>query len=330
MFFTLRPSIDNNTHSIIDNSENFISIEVSEPSQLYRYLDLCSDLSNNNNNNNNSDFHDIPENFFIKDEINLFKNYRNFSGMIRNAYFGQMNSNSTKIDLFALYLKGQKILYLESKTYCEQYLYSLMLPTIFISSLCTVLSLALKTFDNAPIIISSLTAFNSFLLALVTYLKLDAKAESHRTTAYQFDKLQNEAEFLSGQVFLIGETDKTIPFITNLEKKVSDIKDTNQFVIPEIIRRRYSNLYSLNIFSLMKQYKTELTILQTELMLLYKEIENKLPDIPKKLLSKRDEILKRIISYRNVSITISKEIYEDINKFESYKNSYNYCMCLRT
>jgi hypothetical protein len=327
MFFTLRPSIDNNAHSIIDNSENFISIEVSEPSQLYRYLELCSDLSNNNNN---SDFHDIPENFFIKDEINLFKHYRNFSSMIRNAYFGQMNSNSTKIDLFALYLKGQKILYLESKTYCEQYLYSLMLPTIFVSSLCTVLSLALKTFDNAPIIISSLTAFNSFLLALVTYLKLDAKAESHRTTAYQFDKLQNEAEFLSGQVFLIGETDKTIPFITNLEKKVSDIKDTNQFVIPEIIRRRYSNLYSLNIFSLMKQYKTELTILQTELMLLYKEIENKLPDIPKKLLSKRDEILKRIISYRNVSITISKEIYEDINKFESYKNSYNYCMCLRT
>jgi len=80
----------------------------------------------------------------------------------------------------------------------------------------------------------------------------------------------------------------------------------------------------------MKQYKTELTILQTELMLLYKEIERKLPDVPKKLLSNRDDILKKIISYRNVSITISKEIYEDIQKFESNKNSCNYCMCLRT
>jgi len=327
MFFTLRPSIDNNIPVNIDNSENFISIEVSEPSNLYRYIqDYEQDISQNNV----SDFIDIPDNFFMKDELNLFKNYRGFSSMIRSAYFGEINSNSTKIDLFALYLKGQKILYLESKTYCEQYLYSLMLPTIFISSLCTVLSLALKTFDNAPIIISSLTAFNSFLLALVTYLKLDAKAESHRTTAYQFDKLQNEAEFISGQVFLLGDISKTIPFISGLEKKVSDIKDTNQFVIPEIIRRKYANLYSLNIFSLMKQYKTELTILQTELMLLLKEMERLLPDIPKKLLLKRDEILKKIISYRNVAITISKEIYEDINKFESYKNSYNYCMCLRT
>ena len=328
MFFNLRPTIDN-SQITTDNSENFISIDVSDPSQLYRYI-----TTNTNANVNvdicNNDFHETPDNFFMKDEMNLFKNYRNFSDTIRNAYFGQINSSSTKIDLFALFLKGQKILHLESKTYCEQYLYSLMLPTIFISSLCTVLSLALKTFDNSPIIISSLTAFYSFLLALVTYLKLDAKAESHRTTAYQFDKLQTEAEFLSGEVFLLGDTEKIIPFITSLEKKVSDIKDTNQFVIPEIIRRRYSNIYSLNIFSLMKQYKTELTILQTELMLLYKDIERELPDVPKKLLSKRDEILKKIISYRNVSITISKEIYQDINKFESKQNSCNFCMCLRT
>jgi hypothetical protein len=324
MFFNLRPTIDN-VQLTTDNSENFISIDVSDPSQLYRYITTNIDIDICNN-----DFNETPDNFFMKDEMNLFKNYRNFSDTIRNAYFGQINSSSTKIDLFALFLKGQKILHLESKTYCEQYLYSLMLPTIFISSLCTVLSLALKTFDNSPIIISSLTAFNSFLLALVTYLKLDAKAESHRTTAYQFDKLQTEAEFLSGQVFLLGDTEKTMPFITSLEKKVSDIKDTNQFVIPEIIRRRYSNIYSLNIFSLMKQYKTELTILQTELMLLYKEIERELPDVPKRLLSKRDEILKKIISYRNVSITISKEIYEDIQKFESNQNAWNCCMCLRT
>ena len=69
MFFTLRPTI-NNTQTNTDNSENFISIEVAEPSQLYRYIstDIC-----------NNDFDEIPDNFFMKDELNLFKNYREFS-----------------------------------------------------------------------------------------------------------------------------------------------------------------------------------------------------------------------------------------------------------
>ena len=66
------------------------------------------------------------------------------SDMIFNQYV-QMNSDeklSNSLDILAIFLKSEKILYTEAKTYCEQQLNFLMLPAIFISALTTVLSMA--------------------------------------------------------------------------------------------------------------------------------------------------------------------------------------------
>lgn len=123
---------------------------------------------------------------------------------IEEMYTQEETVLSTSLDILALYLKSQKILYIEAKVYCEQQLNYLMLPAILISALCTVLSLGLATNPSGPVIISSLTACNSFLLSLISYLKLDAKAEAHKTSAYQFDKLQSITEFNSGKVMFFN------------------------------------------------------------------------------------------------------------------------------
>jgi hypothetical protein len=218
----------------------------------------------------------------IKDISKLplnIQDYYTTSDSIARIYMGQMTYYSITLDLIALYLKGQKLLYVESKTFCEQLLYLLMLPAIFISAVCTILSVGLQNYKYGPIIVSSFTGFNSFILGVITYLKLDAKSEAHKTTAYQFDKLQTQCEFFSGKTLMLQDakvTEKVKEFVESLEKKVAEIKDVNQFIIPEAVRYRYSKIYAYNVFADMKKYKTIRLLATQTLININKEIEKRI------------------------------------------------------
>jgi hypothetical protein len=200
-----------------------------------------------------------PNNETILD-IKSISNYNRYSQGIESTYnVGTMTYHSMALDLVAIYLKGQKLLYTESKTYCEMILYALMLPTIFISTLCTVINVPLKSESYGSVIVSSLNGINSLLLSVITYLKLDAKAEAHKAAAYQFEKLQTSCEFYSGKTSMLPDDnieESVNLFIDSIETKVREIKETNQFVIPQSIRYRYNDIYSYNVFVVMKEYKT--------------------------------------------------------------------------
>ena len=180
--------------------------------------------------------------------------YKEVDKIMTDSYNFKHSNNSTICDIMAMYLKGQKILYTESKTVCEQRLNYLMLPAIFITSICTILSLVIKDYQYGPTIVSSLNGFNVFLLALINYLKLDAKAEAHRTAAYKFDKLQSYMEFNSGRMlFDTAASNRLVEVIQKIENDVREIKETNQFILPEVIRYEYPKLYSINVFSEVKK-----------------------------------------------------------------------------
>ena len=93
------------------------------------------------------------------------------------------------MDILASYVRGQKTLYMEAKYYSNTRLNFLMLPAIFLSSLAAVISISLNTFFFGQYVTSGLNAFISFLLAVVSYMKLDAQAEAHKISAHQYDKL---------------------------------------------------------------------------------------------------------------------------------------------
>jgi hypothetical protein len=215
----------------------------------------------------------------VKSEIPIedISDFQKYYRGIKSAYHGEVSYESITLDLVAIYLKGQKLLYIESKTFCEQCLYHLMLPAIFISAVCTVISVALRDYTWGNILVASLTGLNSFILSVVTYLKLDAKSEAHRTASYQFDKLQTECEFHSGRALLVKDhnssaEDSISTFVKNIEKKVIEIKDVNQFVIPELIRHRYSTIYGTNVFSIVKKYKTDRMVQAQRLIVINKKL----------------------------------------------------------
>ena len=75
--------------------------------------------------------------------------------------------NSSAMDILASYVKGQKLLYMESKYHCERKLNTLQFPAIFLSSLTSVLAGALENVTYGNIVLSAISATIAFLLAVV-------------------------------------------------------------------------------------------------------------------------------------------------------------------
>lgn len=205
----------------------------------------------------------------------VFK-FREIDNEIQRTYNLATANNSTILDIIAVYLKGQKILYTEAKTLCEQRLNKLMLPAIFNTAVCTILSLVLKDWEHGATIVSVLNGINAFILALINYLKLDAKAEAHRTAAYKFDKLQSRLEFNSGKELFAPEDNSgtnIIELIRQAEKDIQEIKETNQFILPENIRYLFPKLHNTNVFAEVKKIQNREMLVTNRIKVLMNERE---------------------------------------------------------
>ena len=79
------------------------------------------------------------------------------------------SSTSSSLDVLASYIKGQKIIYMEARYHTATLLNRLMLPTIFLSALCSVLSQGLNSDQYDKLIISSINAIIACILSIINY-----------------------------------------------------------------------------------------------------------------------------------------------------------------
>ena len=199
-----------------------------------------------------------------------------------------------------------------------------MLPCIFLSTICSVLTSFQYNNSHMILLVSSLNGLVAFLLAIINYLKLDASAEAHKISAYQYSKLKNYIELSSGEILLFQK-----PIITNrnfineqiclwdknnielfddqkelnikriekrkqlqeektqienkiieslqnkiieIKKKLKNIEDNNNFILPKHINNQYSNICNINVFSYIKGVENYKLVLLSELRNIKNEI----------------------------------------------------------
>ena len=268
---------------------------------------------------------------FIDVEREVDKNYLNMS-----------HKYSSSLDILASYIKGQKIIYMESKNHCEKQLNWLMLPSILLTALATVLA----GIGGNELILACVNAFIGFLLALVNYLKLDAAQEAHKISSRQYDKLQSGVEFTSGSILLfqnkLQQNDEESALeqegnlrdnLRDVEKKIAEIKETNQFLVPYAVRRDFPVMFNINVFSLIKKIEdhrkktiTSLKNVKNEIAFIQFVQERQDYDLDESYKSKlvelfnlKRDLIKEILVLQSAYSMIDSMFLQEIKNSEVYK-----------
>ena len=236
------------TNSDADGNKNKNNDDISDDDD-----DICGDVGDGISSDASGNITDASGNLVMKFKKYTYKEVENH---INDNYFDDNEYYSSALDIIATFLRGQKLIYMESKSYCETRLNLLMMPSILLSTAATVLAAVIKDYYWGAYLLAGINGIIAFLLAIVNYLKLDAASEAHKTSSHQYDKLQTTVEFMSGKTLLFSyDPSKNIisEKLTDIENKIGDIKGTNQFIIPKKIRTMYPIVYNTNVFLIIKK-----------------------------------------------------------------------------
>jgi hypothetical protein len=210
--------------------------------------------------------------------------YKDTVHMIDKYYERTLENNfSNEIDILTTYLKGQKHLYIQAKHFTQWKLNCLMFPTLTLTAFITIVSPFIECSSWSTGFISSINAIIALFITTINYLKLESHIEIYMQRANHFDKLETTLEFANNKLsFLQNEKDKTklvLLKIKEVEKKISEMKDSAIVFIPDEIKLLFPIVCNINIFAFIKKMEFH----KKNLVLKFKDIKNEIRFIHYKL-----------------------------------------------
>ena len=144
-----------------------------------------------------------------------------------------------------------------------------------------------------------------------------------------YDKLGAVCEFNSGKIMFFkpeqradgtNETrDKIMKLVEDVEDKITEIKDTNKFILPEVVRFRYKNLISQNLFSTVKRLQINDLVLKTELKSLLNKVDRLREQVDSGVTAKNEDLEEAIDAKEKKIIEIIQLRKEYIKLNDEFK-----------
>ena len=186
------------------------------------------------------------------------------------------NKYSSEIDILSTYINGQKNLYIQSKYITQYKLNLLTFPSIFVTAAVTIIAPFIECNVWSAGVISALNALLLLFISLINYLKYETSIEAYIQYAKQYDKIGSSLEMANNKLlFIKNDSNKNLLVLNKIgeiEKKIGEIKDTNNSLIPEEIKRLFPVICNINIFSFIKKIESNKKILINKL----KDIKNEI------------------------------------------------------
>jgi hypothetical protein len=190
-----------------------------------------------------------------------------------------------------------------------------MIPSLIGTAIITIFAPIIQSYSWSGAFISGLNTAVALAISIVHYLKLETYINTYNQLCSQYDRMEHALDFASNKLtFIENEQEKNdlvLLKMSEIEKKINDMKDTSIIIIPNEIKRIFPVICNVNIFSFIKRVE----VYKKNLMLKFKDIKNEMSYIEYKGESNIDKHKTRLQYLYQIKNKIKDEIMH-------YKNAY--------